>query len=290
MPVQLPLDSYYSIDSDEARNVEVTSTLCRIFYHHLNIRGLPKNCMDITNAGLISPSDEVQDWLERQAVIKSQTHPRFIPHIGVQEFKGECEKLDDFPWCKIQKAKSKRTVGIVKQDLESGYKKSRVSSKSSYPRDGPVGYKEEKLPPDISVRYLLEPNDLEGGRRRAEDMNWSPKIYHIHMSLTQKINQFYTGLLMMDGKELERSFVREELLVIPDDTELHHNGMPALITAIRADSISRKALCRPCVRPEGCHIHWKTKSRFPCAVCGKPTGSSSGRCQSHIGSLLSKSV
>ncbi|GET50719.1 hypothetical protein GLOIN_2v1786344 [Rhizophagus irregularis DAOM 181602=DAOM 197198] len=30
----------------------------------------------------------------------------------------------------------------------------------------------------------------------------------------------------------------------------------------------------PCVRPEGCRIYWKTKSRFPCAVCGKPTGSS----------------
>ncbi|GBC40873.2 hypothetical protein GLOIN_2v1780326 [Rhizophagus irregularis DAOM 181602=DAOM 197198] len=103
--------------------------------------------------------------------------------------------------------------------------------------------------------------------------------------------------------------------------------MPALITAIRADSISRYVglagiawvdifiLCkvffnltylylikmigeytceylhntgkpcgRPCMRPEGCHIYWKTKSRFPCAVCGKPTGSSSGRCQSHIGS------
>ncbi|GBC40926.2 hypothetical protein GLOIN_2v1786344 [Rhizophagus irregularis DAOM 181602=DAOM 197198] len=87
--------------------------------------------------------------------------------------------------------------------------------------------------------------------------------------------------------------------------------MPALITAIRADSISRyvglagiawvdifisckvffnltylylikmigeytceylhntgKPCGRPCVRPEGCRIHWKTKSRFPCAVCG----------------------
>ncbi|EXX54521.1 hypothetical protein GLOIN_2v1786344 [Rhizophagus irregularis DAOM 181602=DAOM 197198] len=60
--------------------------------------------------------------------------------------------------------------------------------------------------------------------------------------------------------------------------------MPALITAIRADSISRKPCGHPCVRPEGCRIHWKTKSHFPCAVCGKPTGSSSGRCQSHIGS------
>ncbi|GET56860.1 hypothetical protein GLOIN_2v1786344 [Rhizophagus irregularis DAOM 181602=DAOM 197198] len=68
--------------------------------------------------------------------------------------------------------------------------------------------------------------------------------------------------------------------------------MPALITAIKADSISRYVglagiawpCGRPCVRPEGCRIHWKTKSRFPCTVCGKPTGSSSGRCQSHIGS------
>lgn len=99
-------------------------------------------------------------------------------------------------------------------------KKSRVSSKSSYPRDGPVGYEEEKLPPDISIRYLLEPSDLEGGRRRAGDMNWSPKIYHIHMSLTQKNQPVLYWLIDDDGKELERSFVREELLVIPDDTEL----------------------------------------------------------------------
>ncbi|CAG8781871.1 19418_t:CDS:1, partial [Rhizophagus irregularis] len=26
-----------------------------------------------------------------------------------------------------------------------------------------------------------------------------------------------------------------------------------------------------------------TKSRFPYAICGKPTGSSSGQCQFHIG-------
>ncbi|CAB5385250.1 unnamed protein product [Rhizophagus irregularis] len=99
-------------------------------------------------------------------------------------------------------------------------KKLRVSSKSSYPCDGPVGYEEKKLPPDISVRYLFEPNDLEGGSRRAGDMNWSPKIYHIHMSLTQKNQPVLYWLIDDDGKESERSFVREELLVIPDDTEL----------------------------------------------------------------------
>ena len=99
-------------------------------------------------------------------------------------------------------------------------KKSQVSSRSSYPRDGPVGYEEEKLPPDISVRYLLEPNDLEGGRRRAGDMNWSPKIYHIHMSLTQKNQPVLYWLIDDNGNGPMRSFVREELLEIDADSEL----------------------------------------------------------------------
>ncbi|GBC20296.2 hypothetical protein RIR_jg39230.t1 [Rhizophagus irregularis DAOM 181602=DAOM 197198] len=198
------------------------------------------------------------------------TWPKLLITDRGSEFKGECEKLMTSHGVKIQKAKSKRTVGIVErynrtlveklfpsQDasdlltlgktrsrvwvknlpiaVESinnsvtqqlgispaiAIKKSRVSSRSSYPRDGPVGYEEEKLPPNISVRYLLEPNDLEGGRRRAGDMNWSPKIYHIHMSLTQKNQPVLYWLIDDDGKESERSFVREELLVIPDDTEL----------------------------------------------------------------------
>ncbi|CAB4395982.1 unnamed protein product [Rhizophagus irregularis] len=114
---------------------------------------------------------------------------------------------------KIQKTKSKRTVGIVErynrtlveklfpsQDASDlltlvtqqlgispavAIKKSRVSSRSSYPHDGSVGYEEEKLPPDISKNQ--------------------PVLY---------------WLIDDDGKESERSFVREELLVIPDDTEL----------------------------------------------------------------------
>ncbi|GBC14065.2 hypothetical protein RIR_jg27191.t1 [Rhizophagus irregularis DAOM 181602=DAOM 197198] len=176
------------------------------------------------------------------------TWPKLLITDRGSEFKGECEKLMTSHGVKIQKAKSKRTVGIVErynrtlveklfpsQDASDlltlvtqqlgispavAIKKSRVSSRSSYPRDGPVGIEEEKLPPDISVRYLLEPNDLEGGRRRAGDMNWSPKIYHIHMSLTQKNQPVLYWLIDDDGKESERSFVREELLVIPDDTEL----------------------------------------------------------------------
>ena len=39
---------------------------------------------------------------------------------------------------------------------------------------------------------------------------------------------------------------------------------------------------RTCMRPEGCSYHWKAKRRVPCTDCGKPTGSSSGRCPLHI--------
>ncbi|CAB5303378.1 unnamed protein product [Rhizophagus irregularis] len=245
MPVQLPLIPIIPIDSDEARNVEVTSTLCRIFYQPSGYQRTAKKLYETSqNAGYDFTLDEVQDWLERQAVYQvHKPHPRFIPCVSFSsiqvpnevhqadilympydkvyddttcpltwpkllitdrgsEFKGECEKLMTSHGVKIQKTKSKRTVGIVErynrtlveklfpsQDasdlLTLAIKKSRVSSRSSYPHDGSVGYEEEKLPPDISKNQ--------------------PVLY---------------WLIDDDGKESERSFVREELLVIPDDTEL----------------------------------------------------------------------
>ncbi|CAB4415449.1 unnamed protein product [Rhizophagus irregularis] len=149
------------------------------------------------------------------------TWPKLLITDKGSEFKG---KTRSRVWVKNLPIAVESINNSVTQQLgispAVAIKKSRVSSRSSYPRDGPVGYEEEKLPPDISVRYLLEPNDLEGGRRRAGDMNWSPKIYHIHMSLTQKNQPVLYWLIDDDGKESERSFVREELLVIPDDTEL----------------------------------------------------------------------
>ena len=45
---------------------------------------------------------------------------------------------------------------------------------------------------------------------------------------------------------------------------------------------SGEMCARPCIRPEGCRFHWKSKKRYPCTDCGKPTGSTSGRCPLHI--------
>ncbi|GES88718.1 hypothetical protein RCL_jg16473.t1 [Rhizophagus clarus] len=49
--------------------------------------------------------------------------------------------------------------------------KESIIANPSYPRDGPVGFDEKKLPSDVLVRYLLYSSDQEGGRRRAGDLN-----------------------------------------------------------------------------------------------------------------------
>ena len=108
--------------------------------------------------------------------------------------------------------------------------KEEVFAKPSYPRDGPIGFDEEKLSGDILVRYLLYPSDLDGGRRRAGDLKWSPHIYHIIQTMVQKnqpvlywLEEVPFGLVDNDNyilKRPKRSFVREELQVIPFDTEL----------------------------------------------------------------------
>ena len=53
-------------------------------------------------------------------------------------------------------------------------KSSSVEQKASAVIPGrSVGLKEQKLPDNVSVRYLYQPGELEGGRRRATDPVWS---------------------------------------------------------------------------------------------------------------------
>ena len=81
----------------------------------------------------------------------------------------------------------------------------------------PVGLKEKRLPSGVQVRYLLSPGEDEGGeRRRATDPIWSIEIYNINrvvISAEQPVLYY-----LLDGPK--RSFVREELQVVPFDTEL----------------------------------------------------------------------
>jgi hypothetical protein len=100
-------------------------------------------------------------------------------------------------------------------------KNKQVYAKSSRKsQNRPMGYNEDQLTYDIFIRYLLESSDLEGNRRRAGDMNWSQQIYRIRKALIQKDQPILYWLIDDNGNSPERSFVNEELLIIPDDTEL----------------------------------------------------------------------
>jgi len=185
------------------------------------------------------------------------------------EFRKDCEKLMKENNVKIQKAKSKRTMGIVERfnrtlterlfrlqdasdlllplserdtkwvknlpiivnDINNSkthlidmspaeaIKKKFVKAKPSQSRDGPMGFDEKRLTYNDRVRYLLLPGELEGGRKRAGDLVWSPKVYHIKESLVQKNQPVLYWLADEEDNGPKRSFVREEVLVIPKDTQ-----------------------------------------------------------------------
>lgn len=79
----------------------------------------------------------------------------------------------------------------------------------------PVGLKEQKLPSGVGVRYLYQPGELEGGRRRATDPVWSLQSYKLARAVAKSGAPVVYYLI--DGPL--RGFVREELLVVPSDTQ-----------------------------------------------------------------------
>jgi hypothetical protein len=244
------------------------------------------NIVDVASRYKVSVPIGATSVKDRQGILTSHTIARAIknqyddpecplvwPKVFLSdkgpEFRGECEKLLKEHDVKIQKAKSKRTMGIVERynrtlverlfrlqdasDLMDISERSRawvknlpiivedlnnsitrligmspaeaikyehVMATSSKSRNGPLGFDEEILSSNIVVRYLLDLSELEGGKRRAGDMNWSPQVYHIRESLVQKNQPVLYWLENVDSNGPERSFVREELMVIPADTDL----------------------------------------------------------------------
>ena len=85
----------------------------------------------------------------------------------------------------------------------------------------PVGSKEQNLILGVGVRYLYQPGELEGVRRRATDPIWSLEVYWLGHSVTKPGEPVLYYL--QDGPE--RDFVREELPVVPPDTQLPPDGV-----------------------------------------------------------------
>ena len=79
---------------------------------------------------------------------------------------------------------------------------------------------ESLLPRGVKVRYLYQPGELEGGeRRRATDPIWSLNFYEIRQVIGKDPIVYYLHDAT-NSRAPKRGFVREELLVVPDDTQL----------------------------------------------------------------------
>ncbi|RHZ49278.1 hypothetical protein Glove_526g19 [Diversispora epigaea] len=111
-------------------------------------------------------------------------------------------------------------IRLIGMTSNKACKKKHVYVKSSKPRNGPMGFDEKRLSYNVSVRYLLKPGELESGRRRATNCNWSPQIYHIKELLIQKNQPILYWLIDDNGIGSKRSFVMEEILEIPANSEL----------------------------------------------------------------------
>ena len=100
-----------------------------------------------------------------------------------------------------------------------------VVQKPSTPAAHSVSLKEQKLPSEVGVRYIYQPGELEGGRRRAIDPVWSLEVYWLGHSVVKPDEPVLYYL--QDGPL--RGFVREELLVVPPDTAAPRWGSQALM-------------------------------------------------------------
>ena len=111
-----------------------------------------------------------------------------------------------------------------------------VSARPAAPaRHRPIGFKEQKLPLGVGVRYLYQPGELEGGRRRATDPTWSLTVHRVERTVTKSGDPV---VYYLDGPS--RGFVREELQVVPPDTQSPPTSlsMKASMTAASRAAIS----------------------------------------------------
>jgi len=95
-------------------------------------------------------------------------------------------------------------------------KEKSVYARPSTPYMRPVKKCEKILPPLVQVRYFYQPGELEGGVKRATDPIWSLKVFGIERSFSKPDQPVLYHL--RDGPK--RGFVREELLVVPLNTQL----------------------------------------------------------------------
>ena len=115
----------------------------------------------------------------------------------------------------VIKALNDEETRLIGMKPSNAIKKSEVKTQSSAPQK----LKNEiQIPSDVNLRYLYEPGELEGGnQRRATDPIWSLEMYTID-SVVKKPND--PILYYLSEGAPKRAFVRQELMIVPYDTQL----------------------------------------------------------------------
>ena len=117
---------------------------------------------------------------------------------------------------KVVSALNNEVTSLIGMKPAVAIKERAVHARPSTPYFRPVGEREKLLPSLVQVRYLYQPGELEGGTKRATDPIWSLDVYSIERSFTKPEQPVLYYL--RDGPK--RGFVREELLVVPPNTQL----------------------------------------------------------------------
>ncbi len=77
---------------------------------------------------------------------------------------------------------------------------------------------EIQIPNNVKLRYLYAPGELEGGeRRRSTDPLWSRETYTVDSVVRTPGDPI---LYYLSEGAPKRGFVRQELLIVPNDTQL----------------------------------------------------------------------
>ena len=143
---------------------------------------------------------------------------RLFGHQYAMEMTSEGKRSTE--WVKrlpdVVSALNNEVTSLIGKRPAVAVKEKEVYSKPSTKYNRPVGVAEKKLPPLINVRYLYQPGELEGGTKRATDPIWSLKVYQVVENRTKPDQPVVYYL--SDGPK--RGFVREELLVVPPNTQL----------------------------------------------------------------------